>query len=140
MPSTLLRPEWGSLDPHELRILLDRHFGTPGQYDGVDDGRLYLPHAGSSSRVVLEFRDGQLADLHPGVAFDSKEWDGIAEVVEQSLLRWEPKTGRDYSFSSTPVSGSWFGQESRVQILPAPDSAPRAPFLHAEHPFVGVVA
>ena len=46
------------------------------------------------------------------------------------------KVGRDYSFSSFRVSGSWQGRRSGVQILPPPDEAPSAPYEMAEHPFI----
>ena len=46
------------------------------------------------------------------------------------------KVGREYSFSSFRVSGSWRGERSGVQILPPPDDAPRAHLEMAEHPFI----
>ena len=44
--------------------------------------------------------------------------------------------GRKYSFSSFRVPGSWRGERSGVQILPAPDDAPRADVEMADHPFI----
>jgi hypothetical protein len=43
--TNLLRPSWGQLDLHELRILLDARIGGPGQYDGraANPDRFYLP-------------------------------------------------------------------------------------------------
>jgi hypothetical protein len=46
------------------------------------------------------------------------------------------KVGREYSFSSFRVLGSWRGKLSGVQILPPPDDAPRSPVELAEHPFI----
>ena len=58
MAPNLLRPTWGQLNTHELRILLAERVGRPGQYDGreANPNRLYLPLAGSQCRVVLTFR------------------------------------------------------------------------------------
>src|SRR5262249_43742969 len=44
--------------------------------------------------------------------------------------------GRDYSFSSHRVHGSWIGSRSGVQILPPDPASPTAPFELAEHPFI----
>ncbi len=126
------------LDSHELRLLLDARIGGPGQYDGRDDrpDRLYLPLAGSECRLVLTFQDERIVALEPGPAFDPVEWGRIDTEIEDCLLRGPQKVGRDYSFSSFRVLGSWHGAASGVQILPPPDDAPRAPIEIAEHPFI----
>ena len=43
----LLRQSWADLDSHELRLLLDKRIGGPGQYDGRPENpdRFYLPRA-----------------------------------------------------------------------------------------------
>ena len=58
----------------------------------------------------------------------------MSQEIERSILTGAPKTGRNYCFSSFPVQGSWRGRRSGVQILPAPDSAPRA--AGADNPFI----
>ena len=57
--TNLLSDTWTGFDSHELRILLDAHFGGPGQYSGAkkDRNTLYLPRAGAECRVVLTFKD-----------------------------------------------------------------------------------
>ena len=68
------------------------------------------------------------------MAFNAAEWEGVGQEIEHSLLAGVPKVGRDYSFSSLPVEGSWRGARSGVQILPAPAGAPRCGGAH--DPFI----
>ncbi len=138
MAINLLRPSWGQLDPHELRILLDDHIGGPGQYDdrASNPDRFYLPLAGAQSRLVLTYCDRRIISVEPGQAFDAAEWERIAHEIETSVLTGPTKVGRDYSFSSYRVQGSWRGERSGVQILPPHPEAPSAPVEMAEHPFI----
>src|SRR2546428_1075572 len=100
------------------------------QYDGNDD-KLYLPLARTEPRIVLTFAGSKIATVEPGAAFDAAEWEPVSQGIERSLLAGMPETGRDYSFSSLPVQGSWLGRRSGVQILPAPDDAPRTAFINS---------
>jgi hypothetical protein len=138
MTTNLLRPTWSQFDPHELRILLDQRIGGPGQYDGrvTNSDRFYLPLAGAQCRVVLTYRNRRIVSVEPGPAFDPAEWARIAQEIQTSVLTGPTKIGRDYSFSSYRVEGSWRGQRSGVQILPPHPDAPRAPVEMAEHPFI----
>src|SRR5262249_8276979 len=134
LPQNLISPTWADLGSDELRLLLRERFPPGhGQYDG-DDGKLYLPLAGAQSRIALTFDDNEIVAVEPGRAFDAAEWGRVSQEVERSILVGTPKTGRDYSFSSFPVRGSWRGRRSGVQILPAPDDAPRAE--GADDPFI----
>jgi hypothetical protein len=85
---------------------------------------------------VLTFRGKKIIAIEPGPAFDRVEWDKVSEEIETSILKGPTKIGRDYSFNSFRVQGWWRGAHSGVQILPAPEDAPRAPVEMAEHPFV----
>jgi hypothetical protein len=138
MATNLLRPSWGHLDPYELRILLDNRIGGPGQCDGrvANPNRFYLPRAGPECRTVLTYRDRRIVCVEPGPAFDAAEWDRIAHEIETSVLTGPTKVGRDYSFSSYRVQGSWRGERSGVQVLPPHPEAPSAPCEMAEHPFI----
>ena len=60
----------------------------------------------------------------------------LARRSRKSILAGPIKVGREYSFSSFRVEGWWRGESSGVQILPAPDDAPRADVESAEHPFI----
>src|SRR5262245_20309980 len=137
MATNLLRPGWGRLDSHELRILLDNRIGGPGQYDGraTNPDRFYLPLARAEWRVVLTYCDRQIVRVEPGPAFDAAQWESIASEIETSVLAGPTRVGRDYSFSSYRVQGAWRGERSGVQILPPHPQAPVAPFEMAEHPF-----
>jgi len=121
MATNLLCVTWTNVDPHELRLVLEDHFGHPGQYDGPAKNRLYLPLAGSSCRLALTFGDRRIVAIEPGPAFDGAEWQRISEEIEISVLAGPMKVGREYSFSSFRVTGSWRGDRSGVQILPPPN-------------------
>jgi hypothetical protein len=138
MIENLLTASWADLDSTELRLLLDKHIGGPGQYDDRSNNpdKLYLPLAGSSCRITLTFRGKKIVAMEPGQAFDASEWDRVSKEIENSILAGLTKVGRNYNFSSFRVLGSWQGKRSGVQILPPPDDAPHAPVELAQHPFV----
>jgi hypothetical protein len=135
--ANLLQPSW-ELDSRELRILLGERFGGQGQTDRLRTGPdcFYLPAAREHARVVLTYRDRRIVSVEPGPAFDPAEWDRIAAEIETSVLRGPLKTGRNYSFSSYRVDGSWRGERSRVQILPPHPEAPGVRMESAQHPFI----
>ena len=136
MPQPL--PEtWANVDPYELRLLLDEHIGGPGQYDrAMGDPALYLPLARSDCRIAITFRAKKIVSIEPGPAFEAAEWQRTSQAIAKSLFGGPLKVGRDYSFSSFRVSGSWRGHLCGVQVLPPPDNAPRAPYEIAEHPLI----
>ena len=136
MITNLFQSGWTGLDSAELRFILLERIGKPGQYDGRDSNpnTFSLPLAGSSCRIKLTFSDSkQIVAIEPGPAFDAAQW---AQVVEESERTGPYKVGRDCSFSSFRVAGSWRGKRSGVQILPPPADAPRTPYDSAEHPFI----
>jgi hypothetical protein len=138
MTRNLLKATWTDLDSAELRLLLHERIGGPGQYDDAvgNPDVLYLPLAGAQCCVSLTFRDKKIVRVEPGKAFNPGEWERISREIECSVLTGATKVGRDFSFSSFRVQGSWRGARSGVQILPPPDDAPRAPVEIAQHPFV----
>lgn len=136
--SSLLAERWKQFDSNELQLLLGEQFDSHGQYDETRTGVTYcLPSAGASCQIELDFSaDGKLKNIRCGQAFDSAKWERIKTKIDHAIEGGEIKIGRDYSFSSARVEGSWRGALSRVQILPPPDDAPRAPSPIAEHPFI----
>ena len=137
----LLSTTWSNLDSFELRLLLNERVGGPGQYTGLGKypNTLHLPRAGTSCRISLTFSDKsdkEIVRIERGPAFDATEWKLISEEIGKSILTGPVKVGREYSFSSFRVLGSWRGIRSGVQILPPPDDAPRADIEMAEHPFI----
>ncbi len=135
---SLLRPAWVELDSGELRLLLDRRIGGPGQYSNLDlkPDTIYLPLAGQSCRIAVTYNGQEITALEPGPAFDCAEWDRISAEIEHSIIDGPNRVGRDFSFSSFRVKGWWRGATSGVQILPPPEAAPRAAIEMAEHPFI----
>ncbi len=138
MTGNLLRETWKDIDSVELMLLLYERIGRPGQYDDISNNpnKFYLPLAGSSCRVALTFRKNRIIAIESGPAFDATEWDRMTGEIEKSILVGPKKVGREYSFSSFRVTGSWRGVRSGVQILPPPDDAPRTSNEAAEHPFI----
>ena len=138
MTTDLLQSGWTDLDSAELRFILLERIGRPGQYDGRNSNpnTFYLPLAGPSCRIKLTFSDSkQIVAIEPGTAFDATQWKQVVEEVERTGPH---KVGRDCSFSSYRVGGSWRGKRSGVQILPPPADAPVAPVEMAEHPFMSI--
>lgn len=136
MTTDLLQPGWTDFDSAELRFILLECIGKPGQYDGRDSSpnTFYLPLAGPSCQIKLTFSDSkQIVAIEPGAAFDANQWKQVVEEIERTGPH---KVGRDYSFSSYRVRGSWRGKRSGVQILPPHVNAPVAPAERAEHPFI----
>jgi hypothetical protein len=138
MAENLLRKTWANLESHELRLLLSKRIGGLGQFDGQDanPNKFYLPLAGEFCHVALMFKDKKIIAVEPGPAFDAAEWQKVAEEIENAILVGPPKVGREYSFSSFRVPGSWRGLRSGVQILPPPPEAPQASVAMAAHPFI----
>jgi hypothetical protein len=138
MANNLLKDTWADLDSAELRLLLDERIGQLGQYDdrAQNPNVLCLPLAGASCRIKITFRDKKIERIEPGQAFDAAEWGRVSQEIEGSILAGPIKVGRDFSFSSFRVEGSWRGGRSGLQILAPPEGTPCAPVEDAEHPFV----
>lgn len=136
MTANLMEPGWEELDPAELRCVLLEVIGGPGQYDGRESSPniFYLPLARDECQIKVTFaNDKRIARIEPGASFDRLTWQ---RVVDELTAPGPYKIGREFSFSSFRVEGSWRGPTSGVQILPAPPDAPRPHFEYAEHPFV----
>ena len=119
-------------------MLLDVRIGGPGQYVDRDrnPNKLHIPLAGETSRLVLTFREDKIVAIEEGPAFDSAEWERIEQEIEESILDGQMREGREYSFSSFRVLGSWRGERSGLQILPPPVDAPQTQVEMADHPFI----
>jgi hypothetical protein len=135
MSENLLKSPWSDLDQMDLRLLLAQRIGGRGQLDG-DENVLHLPSGDKGCRVSLVYKDAKLKAINPGPAFDRAEWGRISTEIETSILRGPQRIGRDLSLSSYRVEGWWRGARSGVQILPAPNSAPRDHSQSADDPFI----
>ena len=134
MAENLLRDSWADLDQADLRLLLREQIGRPGQNDG-DENVIHLPLAGEQCRVSLTYKGAKIVAIEPGPAFDRQEWDRICAEIEGPIMKGPLRVGRDISFNTKRVEGWWRGERSGVQILPAPESAPRAN-EGADNPFI----
>jgi hypothetical protein len=121
---SLLPDTWAGLDQADLRLLLQERIGRPGQYDGNRDV-LHLPLAREKCRVSLTYKGTKIVAIERGAAFDRREWEQICAEIEGPILKGPRRVGRELSFSTFRVEGWWRGSRSGVQILPAPDTAPR---------------
>lgn len=64
------------------------------------------------------------------------EIDGLRDqIVSELLTSAGTRVGTVVLFSQLPVDG-WFKHETVLQILPAPNGAPRPKWLLADHPFM----
>ena len=135
MAENLMRPEWAAIEQADLRLLLKETIGQPGQYDG-EDHVLHLPLARDKCRISLTFDGPKILSIARGQAFERSQWADICQEIEDSLLNGPKKIGREITFSTYRVDGSWRSAESGVQILPPPADAPRAPVEMADHPFI----
>jgi hypothetical protein len=134
--TNLLKAAWNEVDRGEIRCILFEHIGSLGQYRDrtSNPGKFYLALADSTCRLELTFSEKkQLVAIEPGPAFDAAQWDKIVREIESTGPK---KVGRDCSFSSFRVAGSWQGPRSGVQLLPPPADASVAPVEMAEHPFI----
>jgi hypothetical protein len=136
MTENLLDNTWENIDSTELRLFLKERIAGLGQYDGKSSKKLYLPLADDSCQIVLTYKDRRIFRIERGPAFDEVEWKRLRMEIENSILAGPLKMGRDFSFSSYRVLGSWRGSSSGVQILQPPDDAPKSKFEVAEHPFI----
>jgi hypothetical protein len=134
MAENLLRDTWADLDQADLRRLLQEQFGHSGQYDG-DENVIHLPFAREQCRISLTYKGAKIVAIEPGLAFDRQEWDRICAEIEGPIMNGPRRVGRDISFNTKGVEGWWRGERSGVQILPAPESAPRAN-EGADNPFI----
>src|SRR5215212_10065820 len=124
MTTELLKTEWAEFDAAELKFILLKRIGEPGQYDGLLGNRntFYLPLAGPSCRIKLTFSaNKEIVTIQPGPAFDVAQWEMVVEDIEGN---GRSRIGRECSFSSFRVDGSWRGMRSGIQLLPPPTDAP----------------
>jgi hypothetical protein len=124
------------LDLQELRLFLDLRIGGPGQYDGVFTNKLYIPLGLASCRIIVVYKGSRIVALQPGPAFDKDQWSALVAEISASVEGAPSGFGREFSFCSFRVAGSWRGHRSQVQILPPPLDAPSAPVEMAQHPFI----
>ena len=75
-----------------------------------------LPLAGAQSRVVLTYRDRRIASVAPGQAFDSAQWDNIAQEIERRIHETIPNI---HSTVGSMYAGSGAGSVHDVTADPS---------------------
>jgi hypothetical protein len=123
-------------DSQELRVVLGERVGGSGQHTGDEPNKFYLPLWGPTCQVVLTYDSARIVAVDRGPALSAEEWERLTTEIENSVTAGLGTVGRDFSFNTFRVLGSWRGPRSRVQILPPPDGVPSAPMAMADHPFI----
>lgn len=138
MTKNLLKENWRLFDQHELRLALGEYIGGPGQFQDREKNpnKFSLPQSGAECKIILTLNSGKITSIEQGPAFERVEWDSIVEKIECAISTGPKVIGRNLSFSTFRVTGSWLGQKSGIQILAPPIDAPRANMEIAEHPFL----
>ena len=134
MPKDLYTADLKLLDQTDLRVLLDKMIGGPGQYDG-NSSVLHIPLARDPCRISLQYKGSKITGIFAGKAFDPAQWEAIKTDIHQ-LIHSPPTVGRDISFCGKRVEGWWRGTQSGIQSVPPPEGAPSPDWEIADHPFV----
>ncbi len=92
----------------------------------------YPPH-----ELRIEFnKDGDLSGIFALAALSTEKLEGIRQDIYKEFIETTDfGIDRQVFFSFHPVR-AWWRYRDRLQILPVPPQAPRAPVLYAEHPFL----
>jgi hypothetical protein len=134
--SNLILDAWKQADPAELRILLDKFVGGPGQHEASEPNKIYLPLGRDECFVSLRFEGKRVSCIEPGQAFDQTRWNDIIDQINVLLSLGQQQIVRWWTFNTYRVAGSWRGAKSGVQILPPLPDTPVAPVEMADHPFL----
>ncbi len=122
----------GAEDTEFLSLLQDLY--GPG---GIDS-RTSVVYPSSRDHVFrVRSDDVEITSVEPGPRCTSAEIDRVRTAVRLNLIESPgTKVGVGTLFSSShPVLGA-FRCDDRLQILPAPEGAPRPPFAGGLHPFL----
>ena len=134
MPENLLvQLEAPALDHYELLSLMGFHFGGSCT---IEDNNVIYP-CKDAYIVKVRSKNDQILSIEAGPGFREKEFAFFKEKVQSTLIDSPSRTIRaDILFSSKPVKGCFRAATDQLQILPAPDRAPRPPVIIADHPFI----
>ena len=132
----LLPEEWKTFETHELRLALANCFGGPGQYNDDKQTKLYLPLAGATSKIAIQFKEREISCVELGESLDLKDWQEYAKQIESALNGGQRAIGRGICFSFHQTFGHWRGLRSGIQILPAPSQNLPQNQGMSQHPFI----
>jgi len=122
------------VDHRELLDLFEIRFGTCWN---VSRSEIAFPAALDFSVKVRRDRDnGRIVQITRGSKLSNRDLDVLLEQIAADLLdKRIAEYGIEILFAHRPVAGSFRSAVIPLQISPPPDDAPRAPWLHADHPF-----
>jgi hypothetical protein len=122
-----------SIDLAELHCLLLGRFR--GAMQPCQDEIVYPGHLTQYS-VKIRFGDSGIVDIQAGPNLTTTEIGSIESQIASDLLISDgQRTASIILFAHLPVNG-WYRHGNLLQILPAPQNAPRPDFLMADHPFL----
>lgn len=121
----------GKVDEFELSLLLGGLFTSIIQ----KDNEVFYSRDDKAWLVKLIYEKSVLRKVEAGSELKNDEISSIQQQIDNNLLVDScRRVGRAILFSLYPVEG-YFRLDKLLQIIPAPDNAPRSKFLGAEHPF-----
>jgi len=121
------------LDHYELLTLMGFHWA--GSCTTEDNSVLYP--CTESYVVKVRTKNDQIISIEPGPGFSDEAFALFKDKVHTTLIMSTGAIIRaDILFSSKPVKGSFRATNGQLQIIPAPDQAPRPPMMIADHPFI----
>jgi hypothetical protein len=116
----------------ELRVILAAHFG---RIQDLEDGALAYLRDGQVA-LATKHTDDRVISVQTGPALTENDLGALQSAVELGVLTAAGrKVRRHIVFAIVPVEGSWSFRDL-VQLLPAPDDAPRPPGPMGQNPFV----
>jgi len=121
------------VDENEFAQLLGERFHSGSQHD--NEVR-YSRSGDQDYALKLVYESDRLVGAESGPDWKPDDLEWLRERIAKDLLGpAKRRIARDTVFSSVPIQ-SVFRVDDLVQLLPAPDSAPRPPFLMADHPLI----
>ncbi|HET7444922.1 MAG TPA: hypothetical protein VFJ57_09715 [Solirubrobacterales bacterium] len=118
--------------PWELRHILEMHFDG-ASFEGGD--RVVYAREGQPALAVTHTK-GEIKEIEALPGLSDADVSEISEkVAEGALADSVQMVRRDFVFCRSPVPAGWRYRDS-FQISPAPEQAPRPPWLVGEHPMV----
>ena len=121
------------LDHYELLNLLGFHLG--GSCTTEDNSVIYP--CKDSYIVKVRSKNDRILSIEPGPGFSKDKFASLKDKIRSTLFDSPGQVIRaDILFTSKPVKGCFRATNGQLQILPAPDHAPRPPVTIADHPFI----
>ena len=90
------------------------------------------PHA-----LRIRSKRDHLVEIKTGPGLKAEDIGQLRQAIHEKLVESQERfVAAHVFFSSHPVNGSYRCSDPELQLLSAPDAAPRPPYMVGEHPFV----